>query len=65
MGFASEDEYLNAVQDAAHDRFLAVAVQCAACDALYDPGHHRATRYEPAWVEREECPHCGSTAIKA
>ena len=63
--FASKDEHLDAVQDVAYDRFLAVAVQCAECDALYDPGYHPATRHEPAWAEHEECPNCGSPAIKA
>jgi len=58
------DEYLDAVQDAAYDRFLEVAVQCE-CGTWYDQGYHPATRQEPAWVERNECPNCGCTAIKA
>lgn len=62
--FLSEDDYLAAVQDAAHDRFLEIAVQCSDCGTCYDPGHHPATRREPAWSEREECPNCGSTSIK-
>jgi hypothetical protein len=62
--FLSEDDYLAAAQDAAHDRFLEIAAQCRDCGTCYDPGHHPATRREPAWSEREECPNCGSTAIK-
>ena len=62
--FLSEDDYLAAGQDAAHERFLEIAVQCRDCGTCYDPGHHPATRREPAWSEREECPNCGSTAIK-
>ena len=58
----SEDEYLDAVQDAAYDDFLKAAVECADCGALYDHGHHPATRSEPAWAEQEECPNCGSGA---
>jgi hypothetical protein len=52
------------VQDAAEDRFLQAAVACRDCGTLYDPGCHSATRSEPAWAEREECPNCGSTRIK-
>ena len=62
--FGSDAEHLDAIHDAAYDHFLTVAVQCAECDALHDPGYHQATRHEPGWVEREECPNCGSTAIK-
>jgi uncharacterized Zn finger protein len=64
MRLLSEDEYLDAVQDAAHDHFLEVAVKCADCGTLYDRGHHPATRCEPAWIERDECPNCGSAEIK-
>ena len=62
--FLSEDDYLDATRDAAYDRFLDIAVHCADCGALYDQGHHPATRREPAWIERDECPNCGSTTIK-
>ena len=61
--FHSEEEYLAAVQDAAYDRFLEIAVRCRDCGTRYDQGHPPATRREPAWSEREECPNCGSTAI--
>jgi len=64
-GFLSEDHNLDAAQDAAYERFLQAAVACAECETLYEPGYHPATRHEPGWVEQEECPHCGSTAIKA
>ena len=50
MRLLSEDDYLDAVQDAADDRFLEVAVACAECGTLYDQGHHPATRFEPAWI---------------
>jgi Zn finger protein HypA/HybF involved in hydrogenase expression len=60
-----EDAYLDALQDAAHERFLEVAVRCAECGAVYDQGYHPATRLEPAWAECEECPNCGSGAIEA
>jgi uncharacterized protein (DUF983 family) len=59
----SEDEYLDAVQDAAYDDFVKVAVKCRDCGTLYDQGHHPARRLEPAWAEQEECPNCGSGAI--
>ena len=62
--FAGEDERLDAVQDAAYDRFLEVAVTCRECGTLYDQGYHPATRLEPAWAEQEECPNCGSGAIE-
>ena len=62
--FASEDEYLDAVQDAAYDQFLQDAVTCAECGTLYDQGYHPSTRFEPAWIEREECPNCGSPTLE-
>jgi hypothetical protein len=62
--FASDDEYLDAVHDAAYERFVEEAVRCGECGTLYDQGYHPATGREPAWVEREECPTCGSPAIK-
>ena len=61
--FHSEEDYLAAVQDAAYDRFLETAVRCRECGTRYDPAYRPATRREPAWSEREECPNCGSTAI--
>ena len=64
MRLFSEDDYLDAVRDAAHDRFLEVAVECAVCGTLYDQGHRPATRFEPAWIECGECPNCGSGGIK-
>ena len=60
----NEDAYLNALQDAAYERFLEVAVRCGDCGAVYDQGCHPATRLEPAWAECEECPCCGSGAIE-
>jgi hypothetical protein len=60
----SEDEYLDAVQDAAYDNFLNVAVKCRDCGTLYDQGHHPASRVEPAYIERAECPNCGCGEIK-
>jgi hypothetical protein len=48
--FASEDEYLDAVHDAAYERFIQEAVTCAECGTLYDQGYHPSTRFEPAWV---------------
>jgi uncharacterized protein (DUF983 family) len=62
--FLSEDDYLAAMEDAAYDRFLKVAVECRECDTLYDPGHHPATRFEPTYIERAECPNCGSGEVK-
>ena len=35
LRFLSEDDYLAAVQDAADDRFLEVAVKCAECGTLW------------------------------
>ena len=64
MRLFSEDDYLEALRDAAHDRFLEIAVECSDCGTLYDQGHHPATRFEPAWIERGECPNCGSGGIK-
>ena len=58
----NEEDYLAAVQEAAYDRFLQTATQCSDCGTRYAQGHHPATRQEPAWSEREECPNCGSTA---
>ena len=63
LRFLSEDDYLAAVHDAAYERFLEIAVRCSDCGTRYDQGRHPATRREPAWSEREECPNCGSTAI--
>ena len=63
MRFASEEEYRAAAQDAAYDRFLEVAVECGRCGALYDQAQHPATRFEPAYIERGECPNCGSREI--
>jgi hypothetical protein len=60
----SDDEYLAAAADAAYDRFLEVAVQCAECGTLYDQNEHPATAFEPAWAEQEECPNWGSGEIK-
>jgi rubredoxin len=60
----SEDEYPAAVQDAAYEEFLKVAVECADCGALYDQGRHPATRFEPAYIERSECPNCGCGEIR-
>jgi uncharacterized protein (DUF983 family) len=56
----SDEEYLAAAADAAYDRFLEVAVQCAECGTLYDQKAHPATAFESAWAEQEECPNCGS-----
>ena len=39
---AGEAERLDAVQDAAYDRFLEVAVTCRECGTLYDQGYHPA-----------------------
>ena len=64
LRFLSEDDYLAAVQDAADDRFLEVAVKCAQCGTLWSQGHHPATRFTPAYIERAECPNCGSGEIK-
>lgn len=36
MRLLSEDDYLDAVQDAAHDRSLEVTVECGDCGTLYD-----------------------------
>ncbi|MBV9194639.1 MAG: hypothetical protein JO168_10890 [Solirubrobacterales bacterium] len=58
-----DDDYLAAMEDEAHDRFLQVALTCAGCGMLYDHGYHPATRFEPAWAERTECPNCGSGEI--
>ena len=33
------------------------------CGTPYDQAYHPSTRSEPAWIEREECPGCGSGAI--
>jgi hypothetical protein len=60
----SDDDYLAAAADAAYDRFLDVAVQCAECGTLYDQKAHPATASEPAWAEQEECPNCGSGEIR-
>jgi len=60
----SDEEYLVAAEDAAYDRFLEVAVDCAECATLYDQKHHPATASEPAWAEHEECPNCGSGEIR-
>lgn len=61
--FANEDDYLDAVQDAAYDRFLDMAVTCSECGTLYDQGYHPSTRFEAAWAEGEECPNCGCGEI--
>jgi len=63
VSFLNEDDHLAAAQDVAYDRFLEMAVQCRECGTRYDQGHRPATRHEPPWTEREECPNCGSTAI--
>ena len=60
----SDDECPAAAADAAYDRFLEVAVQCAECGTLYDQKAHPATASEPAWAEQEECPNCGSGEIR-
>ena len=74
--FASEDEYLDAVYDAnadriedarreeAEDAFDEVAVTCGSCGERYDPGLRAATRFDPAWQERDTCPRCGSDAVE-
>ncbi len=64
LRFLSEDDHLAAVQDAADDRFLEVAVACVACGTRYGQGHHPATRFEPAYIEQSECPNCGSGEIE-
>jgi formate dehydrogenase maturation protein FdhE len=61
---SEEEEYLHALENAAYDRFLDVAVKCRDCGTLYDQKYHEATRSEPAWVECDECPNCGSGEIK-
>ena len=63
VSFLTEDDHLAAAHDAAYDRFLQTAAQCGDCGTRYDQRRHPATRREPAWSEREECPSCGSTAI--
>ena len=64
LRITSDDDYLAAAADAAYDRFLEVAVQCAECGTLYDQRAHPATASEPAWAEQEECPNCGSGEIR-
>ena len=64
LRITSDDDYLAAAADAAYDRFLEVAVQCAECGMLYDQRAHPATASEPAWAEQEECPNCGSGEIR-
>ena len=64
LRITSDDDYLAAAADAAYDRFLEVAVQCAECRTLYDQRAHPATAFEPAGAEQEECPNCGSGEIR-
>lgn len=64
LRFDSEEHYLAAAENAACERFLEVAVECGGCGTLYDQGYHPATRFEPAWAERTECPNCGCGEIK-
>ena len=64
LRITSHDDCLAVAADAAYDRFLEVAVQCAECRTLYDQKAHPATASEPAWAEQEECPNCGSGAIR-
>lgn len=64
LRFLSEDDYFAAVDDAAYDHFLDVAVKCRDCGTLYDRKYHEATRFEPAWAEQDQCPNCGSGEIK-
>ena len=59
LRFVSEDDHLAAAKDAAYDRFREVAVECAECGTLYDQEYHPATRSEPAYIERGDCPNCG------
>lgn len=54
-----EDARREAARDAADER----CVTCADCGTRWDPGYHRATRTDPAWAEREECPACGSGEV--
>lgn len=62
-GFHSEDEYLDARQEAReeayHDHLDAVGVVCAACGTVYDPRVVRASRTDPSYEAQSECHSCG------
>ena len=60
---ANADRIEDARREEAEDAFDAVAVTCDSCGVRYDPKRHRATRTDPAWVEVDACPSCGSDEI--
>lgn len=64
FGYVGEDTYLDALEEARREEFLDNCVTCADCGTHYDHRYHRATRYEPAWPERDECPLCGCSQVK-
>lgn len=53
------DRVIDARREAAYDEFLKHAATCVLCGKQWDPIYHAATRYEPAYVEHDECPYCG------
>jgi hypothetical protein len=64
-GFASEDEYFDARDEARRDEWAENATECPYCGELWDEGYHRATRMQPAEVDHPECPRCGMAPDEA
>lgn len=64
-GFANEDEYEDARQEARADEWADNATECAWCGCLWDEGYHPATRMQPAEVDHPECPRCGMAPEEA
>lgn len=62
-GFASEDEYYDARDEARRDEWADNATECGNCGNLWDPGYHRATRVDPSYYECPECPACGEWSV--
>lgn len=56
---AWEDAKADARADAAQDWLERNGWRCRDCKRLWDPGLHPATRFDPAYVDTEECPECG------
>lgn len=62
-----DEEYearIEARREEAEDKFDAVAVACANCGERYDPKMVRATRTNPAYVQVDTCPNCGSDEVE-